>query len=79
MVSLILGKKTKEEVQKNLEKHVTDLSKQELKELLLVNTYKLALVRSQVEAIKDILIREKLTTFEEIWKKTNDSFKESKI
>lgn len=79
MVSLILGKKTKEEVQKNLERHVTDLSKQELKELLLVNTYKLALVRSQVEAIKDILIKEKLTTFEEIWKKTNENFKESKI
>ena len=75
----ILSKKTKEKVHANLEKHITDLSKQELKELLLINTYKLALVRSQVEAISEILIKKKLATYEEIWNKTNESFKESTI
>ncbi len=79
MISLALSKETKEEVQKNLEKQITELSKQELKELLLINTYKLALVRSQLEAISDILIKKKLTTYEEVWKKTNENFKESTI
>jgi len=79
VISLALSKETKEEVQKNLEKQITELSKQELKELLLINTYKLALVRSQLEAISDILIKKKLTTYEEVWKKTNENFKESTI
>ena len=75
MIQLVLSKKAKEEVEKNLDKQVSELSKQELKELLLINTYKLALVRSQLEAISDILIREKLATYEEIWTKTNENFK----
>ncbi|MBU0471369.1 MAG: hypothetical protein KKF89_03000 [Nanoarchaeota archaeon] len=79
MIMLALGKKLKEEVNKNFEKQITDLSKQELKELLLINTYKLALVRSQLEAITNILIKKKLATYEEIWNNTNDNFKESTI
>ena len=71
-----LGKATKDEVQKNFEKHVNELSKQELKELLLINSYKLAITRSQIEAISQILIKNKLTTYEELWKKTNKNFKE---
>lgn len=71
-----IDKKTSEEVQKNFEKQIADFSKQELKELLLINSYKLALTRSQVEAITQILIKNKLTTYEEIWKKTNENFKE---
>jgi|TARA_B100000315_G_C14436769_1_gene522791 hypothetical protein len=55
------------------------MSKQELKELLLINTYKLALARSQVEAVVEILINKKLTTYEEVWKRTNQNFKESTI
>ncbi|NQU98054.1 hypothetical protein HQ533_01180 [Candidatus Woesearchaeota archaeon] len=79
MITLAISKKTREEVEKNFEKQITDLSKQELRELLLINTYKLALVRSQLEALSDVLIKKKLTTYEEIWKKTNESFKESTI
>jgi len=71
-----VNKKVKEEIQKNFEKHLTDMSKQELKELLLVNTYKLAIVRSQLEALTEVLIKHKLTTYEEIWKKTNENFKQ---
>jgi len=79
VITLAISKKTREEVEKNFEKQITDLSKQELRELLLINTYKLALVRSQLEALSDVLIKKKLTTYEEIWKKTNESFKESTI
>lgn len=59
------------------EKQLSELSDQELKELLLINMYKLALVRAQLEAITSILIRNKLTTFEEVWKETNKNFKDS--
>ena len=57
------------------DKHFNKLSDQELKELLLINMYKLALTRAQLEAITNILIKKKLATFEEIWKDTNENFK----
>ncbi len=68
-----------EEIRENIEKHLVDMSKQELKELLLINTYKLALVRAQMEAITEVLIKHKLTSYEEIWKKTNENFKQSSV
>ncbi|MAG38597.1 hypothetical protein CMO90_00750 [Candidatus Woesearchaeota archaeon] len=76
---MVLTTIVKKEVQKNFERQITDMSKQELKELLLINTYKLALARSQVEAVVEILINKKLTTYEEVWKRTNQNFKESTI
>ena len=60
---------------KKFEKQLSKLSDQELKELLLINMYKLALVRAQLEAITSILIKSKLTTFDEVWKQTNENFK----
>lgn len=60
---------------KLFEKQLDDLSDQELKELLLINMYKLALVRAQLEAVSNILIKNKIASFEEIWKKTNENFK----
>lgn len=62
---------------KKFEKEIKDLSKQELKELVLINTYKLAMVRSQLEALTEVLIKKKLATYEEIWNKTNLNMKES--
>jgi hypothetical protein len=62
---------------KKFEKEINDLSKQELKELVLINTYKLAMVRSQLEALTEVLIKKKLATYEEIWNKTNLNMKES--
>ena len=75
-----MGKKKKEVVNstnssKIFDKHFNKLSDQELKELLLINMYKLALTRAQLEAITNILIKHKLATFEEIWKETNENFK----
>lgn len=57
------------------DKEIKELSDQELKELLLINMYKLALVRAQLEAVTAVLIKHKLTTFEEVWKDTNENFK----
>jgi hypothetical protein len=66
----------KDEVQE-FQKKLDSLSKHELRELVMVNTYKLALTRNQLDAVVDILIKKKLTTYEEIWKRTNERFQES--
>jgi hypothetical protein len=60
---------------KLFEKQLKDLSDQELKELLLINMYKLAMVRAQVEALTSIMMRKKIASFEEIWKETHENFK----
>ena len=62
------------EFAKNLEK----LSKQELRELVMINTYKLAMARSQIDAIIEVLIKKKVTTYETIWKLTQERFHEKK-
>ena len=54
------------------------LSRDELRELLLINTYKLALTRAQIDAIVEILIKKGITSYDEVWKKTNEIFKENK-
>ncbi|MFH1506536.1 MAG: hypothetical protein ABIE94_06140 [archaeon] len=66
-------------VKKDFMKELKALSKQELRELVMINTYKLAMVRSQVDAIVQVLIKNKLATYEEIWKKTNESFQEHNV
>ena len=77
-----MGDKKKREIgetlnSKKFDKQLSKLSDQELKELLLINMYKLALVRAQLEAITSILIENKIATFEEVWKKTNENFKDT--
>lgn len=64
---------------KNFEKQIKDLSKQEIKEILLINMYKLALVRSQLEVVTEILVKNKLATREQIWKRTDENFEDSTI
>ena len=63
---------------KTLDKKLGKMSNEEIKELLLVNTYKLALTRAQIDAIMEILIKKGLTSYDEVWKKTNEIFKENK-
>lgn len=58
--------------------NINTLSRDELRELLLINTYKLTLTRAQVDAIMEILIKKGVTTYDEVWKKTNEIFKENK-
>ena len=60
-------------------KELDGMSKHELRELVMVNTYKLALTRNQLDAVVDILIKNDLTTYEEIWKRTNERFQESDL
>ncbi len=74
-----INKKVQDEIKEKFEKSLTDMSKQELKELLMINTYKVAMMRAQLESLTEILIKQKLTTYEEIWKKTNENFKHSGI
>ena len=64
---------------KKFELKIKEMSKQELKELVLINTYKLALVRSQIEALTDIICKNKLATREQVWKKTEESFEDATI
>ena len=66
----------KDEV-KEFQKKLDGLSKNELRELVMVNKYKLALTRNQLDAVVDILIKKKLTTYEEVWKRTNERFQET--
>jgi DNA-directed RNA polymerase subunit F len=65
------------ETLKNI-RDIENLSRDELREILLVNTYKLALTRAQVDAVMEILIKKGITTYDEVWKKTNEIFKENK-
>lgn len=62
-----------------LDEGLNSLSHQQLKELVMITTYKLAMTRAQIEALTEILIKNKLTTYEEIWKLTHESFKDSKV
>jgi len=64
---------------KKLETKISDLSRQEIKELLLVNAYKLALVRSQLEALTDVLVKNRLITRDEVWRKTKENFDDSSL
>ena len=69
---LVSNKKKCEEID------IANLSRDELRELLMINTYKLALTRAQVDAIVEILIKKGITSYDEVWKKTNEIFKENK-
>ncbi|MBN2141775.1 hypothetical protein JW711_00445 [Candidatus Woesearchaeota archaeon] len=60
---------------RKFEQDIKNLSQQELHELLMINMYKQALLRAQLEAVTNILIKSKLATYEEIWKETNENFK----
>jgi len=79
VINLVFGKKVSKKSEENFEKQISKLSNQELKELLMINNYKLAILRSQVEAISSILIKKKLTTYEEIWNKTNENIDEPNL
>lgn len=60
------------------EKSIDSMDRDELKDLLMINTYKLALARAQIEAITEILIKNKITTYEDFWKRTNEIVKDNK-
>jgi len=68
--------KDKKHVEKDFS--IDRLSRDELHELLMINTYKLALTRAQIDALVDIMIKKGITTYDEVWKKTNEIFKENK-
>lgn len=66
-------------VPKAFEKKLKDLSQQEMKERLMLQAYKLALLRGQVEALTDIIVKNRLATREEVWKLTEENFEDSSL
>ncbi|MGV8141493.1 MAG: hypothetical protein ACP5NW_03565 [Candidatus Woesearchaeota archaeon] len=73
-----MPKKASGSNKKKVERDMACLSRDELHELLMINTYKLALTRAQIDAIVEILIKKGMTSYDEVWKKTNEIFKENK-
>ncbi len=61
---------------KDFQRRIDKLSKQELRELVMINTYKLRIARTQLEAVIEVLIEKKIATYEDIWKRTHEKFKE---
>ena len=60
-------------------KRLKGMSDQELRELVMVNAYKLEMTRHQLDAVIDIMIRKKLTSYEDVWKRTRERFGEDEM
>ena len=73
-----LAVKIEKEQWSEFEKQINSMSKEDVKDLLLINTYKLNITRAQVEALMEIVIKNKLASYEDIWKRTNEIMKNSK-
>lgn len=61
---------------KSTKKSETKKESLDIKDIILINNYKTAMNKAQIEAIIEILIKNKITSYEEVWKKTNEIFKE---
>ena len=61
---------------KKLQQDIEKMSLKETKELLLMSMYKLSLVRSQMDALTDLLVKKKLIAREQLWKETNERFED---
>lgn len=75
---MIMPKTSKNPELMEFEKRINAISKEDLKDLLMIDTYKLALTRAQIEALAELLIKKKIMTYEEFWKLTNEKFKNVK-
>jgi hypothetical protein len=51
----------------------------DIKDAVMVSNYKVAVARAQIEALSEILIRNKIMTYEEFWKLTNEKIKDIKM
>jgi len=51
----------------------------DIKDIVMVSNYKVAVARAQIEALSEILIRSKIMTYEEFWKLTNEKIKDLKM
>lgn len=60
-------------------KHLRSLKQEELKELSLINGFKLTIARAQIDALVQLLKKKKLLTYEEFWKATKQFLEESII
>jgi len=69
--------KKKKDLEQELKEKIEKLTVKELRDLVLVNTYKLAMTRAQIEALLEILKEKKLLNYESFWKKTKKYIEES--
>ena len=65
--------------QQLLREQIEKLSPGETKELLLLTMYKLTMVRSQLDALTDVVVKKKLATREELWKATEERFRDQSL
>ncbi len=72
-------KKTFEQEFQTMFKHVKNLKQEEIKEALLINAFKLNLVRAQIDALITLLKDKEILTYEEFWNKTKQFLEESII
>lgn len=68
-----------QELTRFFKKRLNSLKQEELKELMLINSFKLTIVRSQIDALLHILKKKKIVTYEEFWKTTKQFLEESMI
>ncbi len=59
-----------------LEERIQRLTAKEAKELLFLTMAKLALVRAQLDALTDLLVKKRVITTKKLWEETAKRFKE---
>lgn len=69
----------KEKHGRTLERQIAKLSEEEVRELLVLSMYKLAMTRAHVDALSDLLVKKKVVKREELWDLTAEKFDENKF
>jgi len=70
-------KNDEETLLRELKKKIDSMSIKELRDLTLINTYKIALMRAQIEALIDIISKKGISDYESFWKDTRKFLDES--
>ncbi len=76
MGTIFMARAVTKETQ-TLRLEVEKLSQKEMKELLVLTMYKLAVTRSQLDAVTDVLVKKRLTTRADLWKQTDEHFSDT--
>jgi len=72
-------KSKQEDLEKEIKKKIEKMTLKELRELVLINTYKISIMRAQIEALLELLREKKIMNYETFWKKTKKFIEESLI
>ncbi len=69
--------KSGKEIENALKRKIESMTLKELRELVLINTYKISIMRAQIEALTELLKDKKILNYESFWKKTKKYVEES--